>query len=47
MNQHCALDPAVPFPANKQSGFGVEGGIEGLYPYLALQTVNIAKPQAG
>lgn len=45
VNQHCALDPAVPFPANKQSGFGVEGGIEGLYPYTALQTVNIAKPQ--
>ncbi|WP_299310225.1 aldehyde dehydrogenase family protein [uncultured Croceicoccus sp.] len=47
VNQHCALDPAVPFPANRQSGFGVEGGIEGLYPYLALQTLNIAKPQAG
>ncbi len=46
INQHCALDPAVPFPANKQSGFGVEGGVEGLYPYLALQTVNMAKPQA-
>ena len=46
VNQHCALDPAVPFPANKQSGFGVEGGLEGLYPYLALQTVNIAKPAA-
>lgn len=46
VNQHCALDPAVPFPANKQSGFGVEGGVEGLYPYLALQTVNIAKPVA-
>lgn len=44
VNQHCALDPQVPFPANKQSGFGVEGGVEGLYPYLALQTVNVAKP---
>ncbi|MBB4633310.1 aldehyde dehydrogenase family protein [Sphingosinicella soli] len=44
VNQHCALDPQVPFPANKQSGFGVEGGIEGLYPYLALQTINVAKP---
>lgn len=43
VNQHCALDPAVPFPANKQSGFGVEGGVEGLYPYLALQTINVAK----
>lgn len=45
VNQHCALDPMVPFPANKQSGFGVEGGVEGLYPYTALQTLNIAKPQ--
>jgi acyl-CoA reductase-like NAD-dependent aldehyde dehydrogenase len=44
INQHCALDPGVPFPANKQSGFGVEGGLEGLYPYTALQTLNIAKP---
>jgi acyl-CoA reductase-like NAD-dependent aldehyde dehydrogenase len=46
VNQHCALDPAVPFPANKQSGFGVEGGLEGLYPYTALQTLNIAKSAA-
>jgi len=44
VNQHCALDPQIPFPANKQSGFGVEGGVEGLYPYLALQTINVAKP---
>src|SRR3546814_14936918 len=43
VNQHCALDPLVPFPANKQSGFGVEGGLEGLYPYTALQTLNVAK----
>tara|TARA_B100000949_G_scaffold123929_1_gene109664 strand:+ start:337 stop:1758 length:1422 start_codon:yes stop_codon:yes gene_type:complete len=45
INQHCALDPLVPFPAHKQSGLGVEGGREGLYAYTALQTVNIAKPQ--
>lgn len=44
VNQHCALDPAVPFPAHKQSGLGVEGGREGLYAYTALQTLNIAKP---
>lgn len=43
VNQHCALDPAIPFPANKQSGFGVEGGIEGIYPYTALQTINVAR----
>jgi acyl-CoA reductase-like NAD-dependent aldehyde dehydrogenase len=46
VNQHCALDPAIPFPAHKQSGLGVEGGREGLYAYTALQVVNIAKAQA-
>jgi acyl-CoA reductase-like NAD-dependent aldehyde dehydrogenase len=43
VNQHCALDPAVPFPAHKQSGLGVEGGREGLFAYTALQVVNISK----
>jgi len=46
INQHCALDPAVPFPAHKQSGLGVEGGREGLYAYTAYQVVNIAKAAA-
>lgn len=41
VNQHCALDPAIPFPAHKQSGLGVEGGREGLLAYTALQIVNI------
>lgn len=45
VNQHCALDPAVPFPASKQSGIGAEGGREGLYAYTSLQTVNIARGQ--
>jgi len=44
VNQHCALDPAVPFPANKQSGIGVESGREGLFSYTALQVLNISKP---
>lgn len=43
INQHCALDPAVPFPAHKQSGIGVESGREGLLAYTALQVVNINK----
>jgi acyl-CoA reductase-like NAD-dependent aldehyde dehydrogenase len=43
INQHCALDPAVPFPAHKQSGIGVEAGREGLYAYTALQVVNVSK----
>ena len=47
VNQHCALDPAVPFPAHKESGLGVEGGIEGLHAYTALQVINIALPIPG
>lgn len=46
VNQHCALDPLVPFPAHKQSGLGVEGGREGLLAYTALQVVNINKARA-
>src|SRR3546814_18566502 len=46
VNQHCALDPQVPFPATKQSGFGVEGGVDGMYPYLALPTITVAKTAA-
>jgi acyl-CoA reductase-like NAD-dependent aldehyde dehydrogenase len=43
INQHCALDPAVPFPAHKQSGIGVESGREGLLAYTALQVINVNK----
>jgi len=43
INQHCVLDPGVPFPANKQSGSGVAWGQEGLLAYTALQVININK----
>jgi acyl-CoA reductase-like NAD-dependent aldehyde dehydrogenase len=43
INQHCALDPAVPFPTLKNSGLGVESGREGLLSYTALKVVNINK----
>lgn len=46
INQHCVLDPAVPFPTRKQSGIGVESGREGLFEYTALQVVNINKTSA-
>jgi acyl-CoA reductase-like NAD-dependent aldehyde dehydrogenase len=46
INQHCALDPAVPFPAHKQSGIGVESGREGLLAYTSMQVVNINKVAA-
>lgn len=43
INQHCVLDPCVPFPTRKQSGIGVESGREGLYEYTALQVVSLNK----
>lgn len=43
INQHCALDPAVPFPTMKNSGIGVESGRAGLLQYTALKVVNINK----
>jgi len=46
INQHCALDPAIPFPTSKQSGIGVESGREGLLEFTAIQVVNINKASA-
>ena len=46
INQHCTLDPAIPFPTRKQSGIGIESGREGLLEYTAVQVVNINKASA-
>ena len=43
VNQHCAFGPHIPFPPAKQSGMGVEWGIEGLGELTAMQVVNINK----
>lgn len=43
VNQHAAFAPSIPFPAAKQSGIGVEWGIEGIQEYTRLQVVNAAK----
>lgn len=39
VNMHAAIDPAVPFGGNKQSGWGREFGMEGLEPYLKTKAV--------
>jgi phenylacetaldehyde dehydrogenase len=39
INMHAAIDPAVPFGGNKQSGWGREFGAEGLEPYLKTKAV--------
>lgn len=43
VNQHGVIAPHIPFGGVKQSGFGVEFGVEGLAENTVLQTVNIAK----
>ncbi|HUN23700.1 MAG TPA: aldehyde dehydrogenase family protein [Anaerolineales bacterium] len=35
-NTYNKFDPASPFGGYKESGFGREGGLQGLYPYLKL-----------
>jgi phenylacetaldehyde dehydrogenase len=41
VNMHAAIDPAVPFGGNKQSGWGREFGREGLEPYLKTKGVTV------
>lgn len=41
VNMHGAIDPAMPFGGNKQSGWGREFGQEGLEPYLKTKGVSI------
>lgn len=41
VNQHLALEPGLPYRGAKQSGFGGELGVEGLYEYTQPRLVNI------
>jgi phenylacetaldehyde dehydrogenase len=41
VNMHAAIDPAMPFGGNKQSGWGREFGKEGLEPYLKTKGVSM------
>jgi phenylacetaldehyde dehydrogenase len=41
VNMHAAIDPAVPFGGNKQSGWGREFGKEGLEPYLKTKGISM------
>jgi len=42
VNQHMAIDPAIPFGGAKQSGMGTELGIQGLREYTQAKIVNLA-----
>jgi aldehyde dehydrogenase (NAD+) len=35
-NTYSKFDPTIPFGGYNESGFGREGGLHGLLPYLAL-----------
>lgn len=43
INQNLNLRPDTPFAGHKQSGFGVENGLEGLLEYMAPQAVYVAR----
>ncbi|WP_156840564.1 aldehyde dehydrogenase family protein [Novosphingobium aquimarinum] len=44
INQLMAIDPRIPFRGTKQSGIGVEGGLEGFHEYTQAQVINAAVP---
>jgi phenylacetaldehyde dehydrogenase len=41
VNCHAAVDPAIPFGGNRQSGWGREFGREGLEPYLKTKATTV------
>jgi phenylacetaldehyde dehydrogenase len=41
VNCHAAIDPAIPFGGNRQSGWGREFGQEGLEPYLKTKAITM------
>lgn len=43
INQHVAIGPHIPMAGSKQSGVGVEQGLEGLAEFTQLRVLNIAK----
>jgi acyl-CoA reductase-like NAD-dependent aldehyde dehydrogenase len=43
INQNLNLRPDTPFAGRKNSGLGVENGMEGLLEYMAPQAVYVAK----
>ena len=42
INQHLALGPHIPFAGAKQSGLGVECGVEGVWEFTRIQVINAA-----
>jgi acyl-CoA reductase-like NAD-dependent aldehyde dehydrogenase len=43
INQHVAIGPHIPMAGSKQSGLGVEQGLEGLAEYTQVRVLNMAK----
>jgi acyl-CoA reductase-like NAD-dependent aldehyde dehydrogenase len=43
VNQHFDLSPMVPFGGVKESGMGVENGVEGMHEFTTTQVLNVKK----
>ena len=46
INQHIAIGPHIPMAGSKQSGIGVEQGLEGLAEFTQVRVLNMAKAPA-
>jgi len=44
INQNLVLRPDTPFAGHKQSGFGIENGLDGMLEYMAPQSLYIPQP---
>jgi acyl-CoA reductase-like NAD-dependent aldehyde dehydrogenase len=44
INQNLKVRPDTPFAGHKQSGFGIENGLEGMLEYMIPQAIYIPKP---
>lgn len=47
INQNLVLRPDTPFAGHKQSGFGIENGMEGMLEYMAPQAIYIPADSMG
>ena len=43
VNQHFDLSPMVPFGGVKESGMGVENGVDGMREFTTSQVLNVKK----
>ena len=46
INQNLKMRPDTPFAGHKQSGFGIENGLEGMLEFMVPQAIYVPKPES-